>query len=234
MDEPTTTAPDELDAGAITAEPEEVVTEAAAESAEPQTTEATEPSEDDTSGWLQKKGIDPSDPAAIAKVAEMARNAERKMHESTNKASQLEKSLKTDIQTAVNNGDDDTVNRLAAEVQALKTKDAVTTFLSTGSPEEIAEKKELEPVMGQLIADDPQLGALVKSGYLSLDHLYALAKGSDASREAKLKQDGGREALEKVADRTSAKAVVGSATTSDLSGPQGEDPFDAGFNRNGS
>jgi hypothetical protein len=245
MNDETTTGTDAADNGAdlLVAEPEStaLAEPAADQEAEPQEQQpnadeapAEPPTKaDENLAWLQKKGIDPTDPEAVSKIADMARNAEKKMHQSTVKASELEKSLQQDIQTADANGDEDLVSQLAQEVQGLKLTQSVNAFFSTGSPEEVAEKKGMEPAMAAIVTDNPQIGQLVKTGYLSYDQLYAMAKGSDNSREQQLKQDGGREALQQVANKQQARAIPGQATTSELS-PAVEDPFLAGFDKSSS
>jgi hypothetical protein len=213
---------------------------AATEPAEPTSTQAegedAAPAEDSVpkaddklNAWAESKGITLDSEGAI-KAAKIAMDNQAEYQRTRQQASELEKSLKQDMSNAVAAGDDDLVASLAQEVQGLKLTQSVNTYLSTGTSEEVAEKKALEPVMGQIVTDNPDIGTMVKQGFLSLDQLAAMARGSDRGREAQLKADGGREALQKVADRTSAKAVVGSATTSDLTGNEQVDPFDAGFN----
>src|SRR5688500_16886710 len=131
MDEQTTT--DLILPGAGADEPAQPAP--ADEAAAPQATEPTndqpdEPAEpsppvDDNLAWLQKKGIDPSSPEAVSKLAEMYRNAEKQMHESTAKASGLQKSLNTppeDQQPGEQGQDEEkeVIGQLASEVQQLK------------------------------------------------------------------------------------------------------------------
>lgn len=210
-------------AAGATAEPEQQVEQtAASQPAEPtQTPDQGEPSVDDNLAWLQKKGIDPQSPEALSKIAEMYRNAETKMHESTAKASQLEKSLTTDQPQAVSAEADD-IAGLRQTVAELKMAQNVNTFWATNP-----EAKAMESQMAEIVTARPAIGELVKAGYLGLDDLYNLARGTEGS-EATLKAAGGKEALEKVAQKTQAKAIVGAATNSDLS-PAKDDPFLTGL-----
>lgn len=175
---------------------------------------------DDNLAWLQKKGIDPSDPEAMAKVAKMYREAEKTMHQSTAKASELQQALAQPQEATGTEGDDNPVVALAQEVQGLKLTQNVNNFWATNP-----DAKQYEGAMAKIVTDNPTVGALVKAGYLSVENLYQMAKGSDGSREAALRKEGGREALERVADKQQGRAVQGHATSSDLGSSQKKDPF---------
>lgn len=182
------------------------------------TTEESEPSQDDNSlDWLQSKGIDPNSPEALSKVAEMYRNAERNMHNSTAKASELQKSLSETHNNAVDSLiDPDVATRLQADIQGIKLQNSVNDFFSSNP-----EAKELEATMSKIVTDKPEIGQLVSAGYLSLNDLHSMARGSDPQVANSLKSQGGKEALQQLADKQQAKAVTGTATTSALgnSGP---------------
>lgn len=217
MDPTTTDEPILPDDGATPESSDAIEQPAATEPAEPTTTQ-TEPDEapsgsDENLEWLKNKGIDPSDPDAIGKVAEMYRNAERQMHESTAKASNLEKSLKT-TPAADSSPDED----LIARVQRMETAQNVNAFWT-----EHPEAKQYEEKMTEIVTSRPEIGQLVNAGYFSISDLYNLARGGDANRDEGLMAKGGKEALEKVAKKQQAKAIPGSAVSSDLSLPE-EDP----------
>lgn len=205
-----------VDPGADPAQPAPAAEPAAATPPEPSLTEPAEPSQDDNLAWLQSKGIDPTDPEAVSKVAEMYRQAEKTMHQSTAKASELEKSLREDVAALpATDGQSDVVQQLAERVQALTVTTDVNAFFSAGGNAELAaERRALEPKMAEIVTENPTLGQLVKQGYMSYDQLAAMAKGSDAGRETALKAEGGKQALEQVASKQQARAIPGNATTS--------------------
>lgn len=189
---------------------------------------------DDINAWLKAKGIDPSSPEAVAKVAEMARNAEKRMHQTTQEASQLKKAIvaeqpqsETSIPEHLQNDPfvKGLVERLDAHDAALGTitvKDEVSTFFQS-NPDAAA----YEAQMAEMVVNRPELGEAVRSGVLSLSDLYAMALASgDAIKQAKA--EGGKEALTAVADKQQARAVPGSATTSETSQP---DEFDTAFKK---
>ena len=209
MEDITTTDAPIVEAGAEQAQPaEQPDTSAASQPQEPATID--EPSTDENLDWLRNKGIDPDSPEAISKIAEMARNAEKKMHESTTKASALERSL-TEPAADFQPQDQSSIEALAAKVQAMELSQKVNTFFS-----ENPEAKSLEAKMTEIVTTRPEIGQLVTQGYLSLQDLHALARDGDTGREAQLKQDGGREALEKVAAKQQAKAIQGNAVSSEI------------------
>lgn len=226
MDEPITTdAP--VETGAVEAaqpvEPEQQT--AAVEPTEPQTEPVAGPSPDDNLEWLKNKGVDPTDPEAVAKVAKMYRDAEKAMHQSTTKASELEQKLVGDVQTQpIDAANPDLVQQLAGEIQALKTAQNVNSFFASNP-----EAKALESKMTEMVTERPELGELVKSGYLSLNDLHAMAKASTPGLDDQLKAEGGREALQTVAAKQQAKAVHGAATSSELTPNTPEDAFLTGL-----
>jgi hypothetical protein len=215
MDESTTTN-EPTDTGVQETQPAEVDTQAAEnQPAEP--TESTDSQEavpvtDDNLAWLQNKGIDPQSPEALGKVAEMYRNAEKAMHASTQEKAQLQTALEQPAENPGTDYQDDPVSALTAQVQALTMKSTVNDFFNANP-----EAKQYEADMASIVNNDPTMAALVKGGYFPIDKLYQLARGADPNREATLKSEGGREALQKVADKQQAKAVPGNATSSAMS-----------------
>lgn len=178
---------------------------------------------DENLEWLKGKGIDPTDKAAMAKVAKMYRDAEKAMHQSTQEASELKKALATPTEAEKVEQEqqkDDPVAALAAEVQGLKLAQNVNTFFST-----TPDAKQYEAQMTTIVTGNPTIGALVKTGYLTVADLYNMARGADPKRDDKLKEDGKREALQKVADKQQGKAVQGQATSSSFGDEQKKDPF---------
>jgi hypothetical protein len=243
MDEPITDTSAITDTGAdTTAQPDTSAdTSAAPQPNEPNTNPdaSTEPSTtDDNSSWLQSKGIDPQSPEAIVKLAEMARNAEKRMHESTAQASELKKALESGDNAEVAQALDvpeemlqnpvfqqlvDKINQLEAGQTTIATANKVNDFFAQNP-----DARNYESAMTAIVTDNPTIGTLVKGGYLGFDQLYAMAKGSDANRDDTLKNTGGKEALERIADKQQGRAVSGKATSSQLT-PPSKDEFREAF-----
>lgn len=241
--EETTTDKLEQSPGAQEAQPEQpeqpsAVEQPASQEQNNEPTEEQAPQEDNLS-WLEKKGIDPTSPEALAKVAEMYRNAEKAMHQSTTKASELEKALTTGeaiqpdysgiptevlehpfVQTLV-----DRLDRVEQTTSTLTLEQQIGSFFATNP-----EAKALEAKMASIVTDRPEIGQLVRSGYLNLKDVYSMAATESGAIET-AKAEGGREALQQVASKQQARAVVGTATSPEVSPATSDDDFLKGFNR---
>lgn len=77
------------------------------------------------------------------------------------------------------------------------------------------DKAVLEHEMSQILVDDPNKRLLVQEGLLSLDDIYAMAKGRSGS-DNDLKAQGKREALETLAGKQQAAVPRGNAVNSNL------------------
>lgn len=120
------------------------------------------------------------------KLAQMYRDAERKMHEAAAKARELEQA--TIANAPVDYTGDPTVDSLTQTVNTLLIQNNVRDFFANNP-----EAREFESKMAEIVTARPHLSN-------DLDALYALAK-TDPSREAELKQQGGREALTNLAQK---------------------------------
>lgn len=161
-----------------------------------------EPQEDNsTAEWLKNKGIDPSSPEAIEKVAEMARNAEKAMHSKAQKASELEKAIDSGItQEAEQLGisDDDRL-----DIARIKTKLSVREFF-----ENTPEAKDYEQAMVAELQAKPHLAG-------DLESLYANAVLKSGGLQS-VKSQAKRETLESLAHKQTAAVPKGNAVTSGL------------------
>lgn len=222
------------DTSAATTANESQTTADSTEAGDSSSSDSTEDGGDDNLSWLTKKGIDPSEPEAMAKVAKMYRDAEKQMHASTAKASELQKALGGDQvppATAALDIPEEILNhpvmgKLVEEVQQLRAGQTnlnmttrVNDFFSNNP-----EAKALESDMAKIVTDNPVIGELVKGGHMAVDALYDMARGRNMDA---IKKQGGKEALEQLADKQQAKAPRGRATTKAVN--TADDPFLAGF-----
>jgi plasmid maintenance system antidote protein VapI len=206
MEEETTT-PAPVDTGVETTQPVEAVnTEAVitpAVATEEQTTETTEPSDDEQlNKWAESKGLE-LDSDNAKKAAKMAREAEKAMHSKAQKASELEKAAAAvsdadAVQVAEATGQDP---ELLKRLQAVETKERVRDFWSQDDID-----RSYEPAMIDLLKTKPYLAG-------DLDALYATAVMKSGGVAA-VKSQGKREALESLAHKQQAAVPTGSATTS--------------------
>lgn len=162
---------------------------------------------DDTSEWLSKKGIDPTDPDAINKLAKSAREAERAMHRKAAQAKELERSMTemSDLsaeEIAYNTGQDP---ELLKRVQRFEVKSTVKDFF-----EQYPEAKQYEQ---QMIKNMSESG-LYGSPEAMLKAAYSMAIAEDSTT---LKNQARRETLENLAQKQQASVPRGNATNAGVS-----------------
>lgn len=193
------------------------------ETPEQASTDAPEPSKDDNSEWLKNKGIDPSDPDAINKLAKAAREAERAMHNKAQKASELEKTMgalsdESAEAVAEQTGADP---ELLKRVQRMEVKDSVRNFFD-GNP-------DAKPFESEMIAEIAK-GQLAGSAEAVLEAAYAIALKNNVGG---LKSQAKKETLTNLAQKQQAAqprgAAVTSASASSAITPQNVDAMVAGM-----
>lgn len=200
-----------------TTETAEAVTDTTDSTQEAQETEEPAKADNSSVEWLKKKGIDPNSPEAIEKVAEMARNAEKAMHEKAQKASELEKSVQVSQDELPYDAPDNVLN--ANRVRNIELKQQLQDW-RLANPD----KREQEKAMTDLLVSDPNLRAMVREGYLDFDKLHAMAKGLNTDIVGDAKSQGKREALETLAQKQQAAVPTGSAVSPSGTGAESITP----------
>ena len=205
--EQTTTEPVVQEAEGVQETQPEVEQTDTAESNVTEDSSPTEPSEgDDLSKWAESKGINLEDPESVQKLAKSYREAEKKLHETTQTKSELEKQLvpADGVPQYTPDGNLD----VYSEVQNVKTQLNLQNFYM-----ENPEARSYDEKMAQIAIEKPELGLYAKnSGDFSV--LLAMAKQGDERRE------GGREALERLADKQRAAVAQPAATVPQASQPK--------------
>lgn len=217
------------DQGQAIPQPEEseqasAVEETPSEPEEQQTETPSEPSDDDQlAKWASNKGLE-LDSENATKAAKMAWNAERAMHQKAHQKSELEKTLTTASDDSVDevaqySGQDPEVLR---RVQRIEIRDTVRDFYSSHP-----DARDLEPAMISELQKRPHLAG-------DLEALYAVVKTSNLNA---VKSQGGREALERVAQKQQAQVPRGNAVnTAQMSSeritPQNVDQMVASHDQN--
>lgn len=209
MDEQTTTDAATQDTGVteVVTQPEEQPAEAVTTpDSEPQQEEQTDdaPAEDNapegkvaTPEWLASKGIDPNDPEAVQKLANMAFNSEKLMSKSRQESNELKKSIGEQPAT----DDDGWKRRMELSMQVNDWKDA----------KGITSAQDAK--MGQYLVDNPQKNIALQYGVLSLDDIYAMSGAATMGLDANaLKSQGGKEALQQLANKQTTTAPKGNAS----------------------
>lgn len=151
-------------------------------------------SEDDVESWAKKKGLPLEDPV---KLAQMYRDAEKKMHEATAKAREFNTAVMD--QPLIDYTGNEVIDQLASQMNQLTIQNKVNSFWESNP-----EAREFENKMAEIVTERPHLQN-------DLDALYALAR-NDPSREDELKREGGRQALTNLAQKQQAVPPTASAT----------------------
>lgn len=168
--------------------------------AEAKTTETN--TNDDVVSWAEKKGLklNPENETEL-KLAQMQREAEKKMHESTSQASELKNIINQEASQG--NYGDDQIAEMRQQLQVMQATQAVNDFYAQNP-----DAKEFDADMAQLVQENP---ALANGG---LEALYAVAKvrrlengGEDA-----IKNEGKKQALEDLSLKQKVASTVGAAT----------------------
>ena len=213
--EPTTPAASQ-EPGVPVTQPVEQPAEAASTPAEPISTPSpTEPAapatenleeEFDAEAFWANKGIDLSTPEGRLAAAKSQREAEQKMHQATQKASDIEKNLNEQplAEATTDPALQDALTRTARVETTLQVERWKSSMGIT---------PEQDEALGQYLVDNPQKAWMVKNGHLTLDDVYALS-GVGKADTAALKAEGKREALQTLATKQLTTAPSGNAATS--------------------
>lgn len=218
----TTTDADLQDTQALDAQPveqpAEAVTTPDSEPTQPEEEEADDaPAEadnaDDLSSYLASKGIDLSTPEGQAKLAKSYREAEAALSRKSQEASQLKKSLDQPVHV---DSDNQMVQSLAQRVVTMERQKNIDSFTS-----KVNMTGEQEEAFAQYIVDTNKAD-LINGGYLSLEEAYKLSGVGDTDPAA-FKAEGKKEALQQLANKQTATAPRGNATTT--AAPPKADPI---------
>jgi len=221
MEETTTPAP--TDGGVPVTQPT-IVDQPAAEA--PQEPVSSQPAgTDDTAAWLQSKGVDPNDPEAFQKIASMAYNSEKQMTKATQEASELRKSLGSEP-VVPQPGTDPSLQEFIQDYRRDKQINSFKESHSDWSQHEPA----MVNILNQTAPNGYTYSQLVNSGFMGLDAVYAMAKGSAPVDTEQIKEQARQETLQTLANQQRAGGATAHASTSTPSTPN-EDPILAGIKR---
>lgn len=227
--DPTTTGAAPTDGVAAATQPVEGAQPPAATPPEP--TPQSQPAQaEDSAAWFVSKGIDPNDPSALQKVAEMARNSEKQMTKATQEASELKKSLTPPVaQPQDGSSADPVIGEFIQDYRRDK--------LISGFKESHQDWQQQEPKMAELLGQPVQTAygqftrsQLVNAGFMSLEDVYTMAKGSAPVNTEQIQAQAKNEVLHTLANTQ--RAGGGNAQASD-SNPQTstDDPVTAAIRK---
>jgi len=165
-------------------------------------------SEEDLSDWATKKGIDLSTPEGQAKALKSMRESEKAFHSKSQQASELAKQInKTEVDPNASDAE-----RALAIANNLNNQQIISTWVN-------AEKVPVDDLiaMKQYGIENPQTEALLENGLISLDQYRTMAVASKPIDTDAIKKQGGKEALESLANKQRATAVKGNASSAQSS-----------------
>lgn len=186
--------------------------------------------------FIAKKGIDPSDPDAVRKIAEMYQNVERGFYQKSQEKAALEREL-ANAQPATQMTQD---SQALAEVRSLKTQMDVEKWKAEKKITPEVEQKMMDwfsqPVTqnGQIAYDlngNPIIrGYLFTNGLVSLDDVYNFVGGNAPAVKDKvenLTEELRQEVKKEMSARQAAKSTKQGTTDSTQFGNpnQADDPF---------
>ena len=186
--------------------------------------------------FLAKKGIDPSDPNAIRKIADMYRNSEKLAYNKSQQAAQLQRQLaQQNQQTSI--PDQEALNRVRSLEIQMGTKEWKSTHnLSADDEQKMVEfinqpivDNQGNPKINPLTGTPYTKGMLVNNGVLTLDDVYRLS-GCGVKQVDDLKANLRKEIENEMAARQAAKRPSSNATNSAQFGKaEQDDPFLTGL-----
>lgn len=189
-------------------QPANVEQQPAAQPQEP-VTQSQPAQADDTAAWLQSKGVDPNDPDAFQKVANMAYHSEKQMTKATQEASKIRQSLQSDEPVFPQNGTDPAMQEF---MQDYKRDKQINSFKES-HPDWSQHESSMVGVLGQTAPNGYTYSQLVNAGFMSLDAVYTMAKGSAPVDTAQIQSQTRQETLQALANTQ--RAGGGNAHASD-------------------
>lgn len=224
MEQPQPTATP-TDGAAAAAQPIEGVQPAAAQPIEPAQSQPAQ-ANDEYAAWLASKSLDPTASDAFEKAAQMAYNSEKLMTKATMAASELKRSLTPTPAQPQDGGADPGVSEFIQDYRRDK--------LISGFKESHSDWNQHEPAMVQILNQVTPSGytvsQLVNAGLMSLEMVYASAKGSAPVDTTKIETQAKQEVLQTLANTQRAGGGNAQASNSNPQTPT-DDPITAAIRK---
>lgn len=225
---------EEIDGSAV--EETNELSESEEQAEEAPAVESSTQTSDEISAFLAKKGIDPSDPNSVRKIAEMYRNSEKGFYSKSQEVAQLQRTLSQQNQQQ-SLPDQEALNEVRSMRIEMDTKDWKASHNLSAEDEQKMYNyitsplvdRQGQPVMNPYTGQPYTKGILVNNGHLSLDEVYKLA-GCGVKEVGDLKENLRKEIQAEMAARQAAKRPNASSTNSMQFGQaETEDPFLTGL-----
>ena len=164
--------------------------------------------EDDPVAFWAKKNIDITTPEGMAAATKSYRESVKAMSEKGKTASDLAKELK---QTSTIDPDASKADQALAAVTALQNAEIIRNWR-----EENKVTPQEDITMAKFVKENPEIGELVNTGAITLDHLRAMSGALTPPKPVdteKIRKQGGQEALKSLASKQIASSPKGNAAT---------------------
>lgn len=218
MEQPQPTAAP-IDGAAAAAQPIEGAQPTAAQPVEPQSQSQPAQADDEYAAWLASKKLDPTAQDAFEKAAQMAYNSEKLMTRATMEASELKKSLTPPpVQPQDGAAGDPAMGEFIQDYRRDK--------LIGGFKESHPDWNQHEPAMVAKLNEQVNTpygvatrSQLVNAGFMSLEDVYAMAKGSAPANTEEIKTQAQQEVLQTLANTQRAGGGNAHASNSNPQAP---------------
>lgn len=228
--EPTTTVAPPTDGVAPTTQPVEGVQQPAAQPQEPVSQGQPAQATDEYAAWLASKGLDSSASDAFEKAAQMAYNSEKLMSKATQEASELKRSLTPPAQQPEPGSNaDPALNEFIQDYRRDKLINGFKQSHQDWNQHEPAMVAKLQEVVNTPYGEYTR-SQLVNEGILSLEDVYAMAKGSAPVNTDQIKAETRTEVLQTLANTQRAGGGNAQASNSNPQAPA-NDPILEGIKR---
>lgn len=186
---------------------------------------------DETDAWLQSKGLTRDDPEYLDKITKMAFNSEKQMTKATQEASELRRSL-TETGEMPQPGADGLDPALNEFIQDYRRDKQLNQF-----KEKHSDWERYDQTMGDLVNQAVQTPQgvftrrdLINAGILTLDDIYAMAKGTAPDNTDEIKTQATQETLQSLANAQRAGGGSAHASSANPQAPK-IDPVLEGIKR---
>lgn len=196
--------------------------------AQPQQPTQGQPAQaDDTAAWLQSKGVDPSDPEAFQKVAQMAYHSEKQMTKATQEASELRKSLTPQEPVQPDGAQGDPM--MQEFIQDYR-RDKLISGFKESHPDWDQHEPAMVDILSQATPSGYTYSQLVNAGVIGLDTVYAMAKSVAPNNTEQVRTQAQQEVLQTLANTQRAGGGNAHASNPNPQAPT-EDPVTAAIRK---
>lgn len=217
MEQPQPTATP-TDGAAAAAEPVQGAVPPAATPPEPAPQGQPAQADQEYAAWLQSKGLTP-DGEQAQKAAQMAYNAEKLMTKATQEASELKKSLTPPAPVQPDGAQGDPA--MSEFIQDYR-RDKLINGFKESHPDWNQHEPAMVEILSQVTPSGYTVSQLVNAGLMSLEMVYATAKGSAPVDTGKIEAENTQKVLQTLANTQRAGGGTAQASNANPQAPSSD------------